>query len=113
MKVGCLGRVSATVKLMQITAVSSLCPHSVTDDVNNEHFIFGCTASSLVTEMKHAGRDELLLGLLSWQANRKNPNEQLANLALIKHSQTIEELVECVRTCFKPVKADVWSSCSL
>lgn len=77
---------SATVKLMQITAVSSLCPHSVTNDVNNEHFIFSCTASSSVTEMKDGRRDELLRGVLSWQANRKNLNDQLANLALIKHS---------------------------
>lgn len=63
--VGCLGSMSATGKLMQITAVSSLCPHRVTNDVNNEHFIFSCTASSSVTEMKDARRDELLHGVLS------------------------------------------------
>lgn len=96
-----------TVKLRQITAVSSLSSHSVTDDANNEHFIFSRTTSSHTTEMKYIGRDELLRSDLSWQANRKNTNEQLANLALINRSQTIDELVECVWTCFKIVKARV------
>lgn len=81
---------------MQITAVSSLSSHSVTDDANNEHFIFRLTTSSYTTEMKYIGRDELLHSDLSWQANRKNTNEQLTNLALINCSQTIDELVECV-----------------
>lgn len=83
---GCLGKSPATVMLMQITAVSSLSSHSVTDDANNEHFIFGCTTSSRTTEMKYIGRDELLPGDLSWQANRKYTNEQLANLALINNA---------------------------
>lgn len=85
--------------------MSSLSSHSVTDDANNEHFIFSHTASSYTTEMKYTRLDELLHSDLSWQANRKNTNEQLANLALINHSQTIDELVERVWTCFETVKA--------
>lgn len=104
---GCVGERPGTVKLKQITAVSSLSSHSVTDDANNEHFIFSRTASSYTTEMKHIGRDELPHGDLSWQANRKNTNEQLANLALINRSQTIDEHVECVWTWFEIVKARV------
>lgn len=87
-----------TVTPKQISAVSSLRSHSVTDDANNEHFIFSRTTSSDTTEMKHIGQDELRHGDSSWQANRKNTNEQLANLALINRSQTIDELVECVNT---------------
>lgn len=73
----------------------------MTDDANNEHFIFSHTAGSYATEMKYTRLDELLHGDLSWQANRKNTNEQLANLALINRSQTIDELVECVWTRFE------------
>lgn len=102
-----MGKRLGTVKLKQITAVSSLSSHSVTDDANNEHFIFSRATSSYTTEMKYIGRDELPHSDLSWQANRKNTNEQLANLALINHSQTIDELVECVWTCFETVKAQV------
>lgn len=48
-----------SVTLMQIAAVSSLSSCSVTDDANNEHFIFRRTASSCTTEMEHIRRDEL------------------------------------------------------
>lgn len=76
--------------------MSSLSSHSVTDDANNEHFIFSCSASSYETEMKCTGRDELQHGDLSRQANKKNTNEQLANLALINCSETKDELVQHV-----------------
>lgn len=70
----------------------------MTDDANNEHFIFSCSASSYKTEMKYMGRDELQHSDLSRQANKNNTNEQLTNLALINRSETKDELVQHVRT---------------
>lgn len=55
--------------------------------------------------MKYMGRDELQHSDLSRQANKKNTNEQLANLALINRSETKDELVQHVRTWFEVVKA--------
>lgn len=60
-----MGGRAGTVKLKKITAVSSLSSHSVTDDANNEHFIFSHAASSNTTEMKCVRLDELLHSDLS------------------------------------------------
>lgn len=90
-------------RVEHITAVSSLSSHSVTDDANNEHFIFRRTASSRATEMKCSAPDELPHCDLSWQANRKNTNEQLTNSTLINCFQTMNELVESMWTWFQTV----------
>lgn len=92
-------------ELQQITSVSLLSSHSVTDDANNEHFILSRSTSSHTTEMKYIGCDELQDSDLSWQANRINTNEQLADVALINRSETKDELVQCVWTRFKTLKA--------
>lgn len=77
----------------------------MTDDANNEHFILRRHTSSHTTEMKYIGCDELHDSDLSRQANSKNINEQLADAALINRSETKDGLVQCVRTCFKTVRA--------
>lgn len=71
-----------SVKLMQIAAVSSLSSRGVTDDANNEHFIFRRTASSCTTEMEHVGRDELPRRDLSWRANRKKYKWTISKFSL-------------------------------
>lgn len=101
----CMGKSHRVRELQQITSVSLLSSHSVTDDANNEHFILSRSTSSHTTEMKYIGCDELQDSDLSWQANRINTNEQLADVALINRSETKDELVQCVWTRFKTLKA--------
>lgn len=101
----CMGKSPRVRELQQITSVSLLSSHSVTDDANNEHFILSRSTSSHTTEMKYIGCDELQDSDLSWQANKINTNEQLADVALINRSETKDELVQCVWTRFKTLKA--------
>lgn len=89
----------ASVKLMQIAAVSSLSSRSVTDDAKQWTFHLP-PQRQLLYDRDGARRGEMNYRAVIYHdgANRKNTNEQLANLALINCSQTIEELVEAVWT---------------